>query len=242
MLRKKEILVVLCAVFCLSTAWAEEAAKTRTITTRNPNTGEMMTHQVPVVPKEADPYENASVLAEAFMVRVSTAALAELGVNPIGQAPEGISILKILACLGDPEKGEVVSGAKAIAGNNKEARTKNGETFYIKRESVSTAMGQQGPVESKSVTFDEYNSGKSFSIVPRIQSNGDIRLEVSYSDSGIIENEDQSIPPTRTGYDWSGVLTMKSGKPVIASAAQDEDNVTFLILTATIQDERAQGE
>ncbi|MHC4855364.1 MAG: hypothetical protein ACYS72_03055, partial [Planctomycetota bacterium] len=208
----------------------------RTVTTRNPKTDELITHQVPVVPKEANPYENTSVLIEAFVVRVSTAALAELGVNPIGQAPEGISILKILACLDDAEKGEVVSGAKVTARHNNEARTKNNETFYIKRESVSTAMGKQGPVESKSVTFDAYSSGKSFSVVPRIQPKGDIRLEASYSDSGIIENEDQSIPPTKIGYDWGGVLTMSSGQPVIAGAAQNEDNVTFLILTATIQE------
>jgi hypothetical protein len=213
----RRILAIVMVLVLAGTILAE--TEMRTVTTRNPKTDELITHQVPVVPKEANPYENTSVLIEAFVVRVSTAALAELGVNPIGQAPEGISILKILACLDDAEKGEVVSGAKVTARHNNEARTKNNETFYIKRESVSTAMGKQGPVESK-----------------RIQPKGDIRLEASYSDSGIIENEDQSIPPTKIGYDWGGVLTMSSGQPVIAGAAQNEDNVTFLILTATIQE------
>jgi len=186
--------------------------------------------------KQPDPYANASVLVEAFVVRVSTEALAEAGVNPMGQSPEGISILKILSCLDDPEKAEVISGAKVMAGHNDEARTKNRDTFYIKRESVSTAMEKQGPVESKSITFDSYSSGKTFEAVPRIQSEGTIRLEASYSDSGIIENEDQTIPPTLINYDWSGVLVLQSGIPAIVGAAQDDETITFLILTATIQD------
>ena len=126
-----------------------------------------------------------------------------------------------------------------MAGHNDEARTKNRDTFYIKRESVSTAMGKQGPVESKSITFDSYSSGKTFEAVPRIQSEGTIRLEASYSDSGIIENEDQTIPPTLINYDWSGVLVLQSGIPAIVGAAQDDETITFLILTATIQDSEA---
>jgi hypothetical protein len=73
MLQKKEMVVILLAgMCCLGTAFCEEQAQ-----------------------KAPDPYENTSVLVEAFVVRVSNAALAEAGVNPIGQSPEGISILKI---------------------------------------------------------------------------------------------------------------------------------------------------
>jgi hypothetical protein len=235
MLRKKEISIILLLVICCwSIAWAE--TETRTVTTRDPKTGKTISKQVPIPPKQADPYANKSVLVEAFVVRVSTEALAEVGVNPIGQAPEGVSILKILSCLEDPEKAEVISGAKVTAEHNNRTETKNEETFYIKRESVNTAVTNQGPIESKSVTFDAYSSGKSFSVVPYIQPEGDIRLKASYSDTGIIKNEDQTIPPTQINYHWSGVLSLRSGTLAIAGATQDNETVTFLVLIATIQD------
>jgi hypothetical protein len=186
--------------------------------------------------KKSDPYENTSILVEAFMVRVSTDALAEAGVNPIGQSPEGISILKILSCLDNPDNAEVISGSKVTAGHKHEAQVRNEETFYIKRESVNVSMGKQGPVESKNVRFDNYSSGKRFNVVPRIQSDDKIRLEASYSDTGIVENEDETIPPTQLNYDWSGIIVLESGIPMIASASQNGDATIFLILTATIQD------
>lgn len=186
--------------------------------------------------KEPDPYENTSVLVEAFVVEVSTEALAEVGVNPIGQAPEGISILKILACLNNSEDAAVISGSKVTAKHRNEAQVRNEERFYIKHESVSMSMGKQGPVESKSVRFDDYSSGKSFSVIPRIQSDEKIRLEASYSDTGIIENDDEAIPPTILEYDWNGMLVLQSGIPIISGAMQNDDAVIFLIMTATVLD------
>jgi hypothetical protein len=243
MLRKKEVLVVLLlAIFCLSTAWAEEAAKTRTITTRNPKTGELITHQVPVVPKEADPYEDTSVLVEAFMVRVSTDALAELGVNPIGQSPEGISILKIIACLDDPEKGEVVTGAKVTATHNDRSQVKNENSFYVKRETGRQTVTEQGPVAGSDITFESYEVGGKFSVIPHIQTDDTVRVEATFSYLGIVENEDKTMPPGHISLDWTGVVTARSGKPLIAAAAQNDGTITFLILTATIQEERAQDE
>ena len=213
MLRKKEmIVIVLVGMCCLGTAFCE--AKTE---------------------KQPDPFENTSVLVEVFMVRVSTEALAEAGVNPIGQSPEGISILKILACLEDPEKAEVVSGAKVTASQNDKSQIRNKKCFPVKTEINRTRPGPQGLAETKDITFNEYESGSSLSVVPRIQPEGSIGLEVAYSYNGIIENEDTMTPPTIISYDWSGVLVLRSGVPAIASATQDDESVTFLILAATIQ-------
>lgn len=231
MLRKKELFVVLLVGALCFSVFGDET-KFRTITRRDPQTGKTERVQVPITDKEVDPYENTSVLVEAFMVRVSTEALAEVGVNSIGQAPESISILKILSCLDDPEKAEVISGAKVAARNKNQAVSKNSETFYIKRESVNN----DSPIDEKSVTFDPYSSGKNFTVIPRIQPDGTIRLEATYSDTGIIENDDRTIPPVQLRYDWSGVLSMESGIPMIAGASQNNDTMTFLILTATIQD------
>ena len=226
MLRKKEMTVVLLiGIFYFSTVWAEE----RTITTRDPKTGRTITKKVEVAEKQLDPYEDMSVLVEAFMVRVSAEVLAEVGVNPIGQAPEGISILKILACLDNPEKAEVISAAKVNCRHNNESRVKKEDRFYIKRE-------LEGSVELK-----QYSSGKTFEVMPRIQPEGSIRLEAAYSDLIIIENEDPMIPPAETTYDWSGALALQSGIPAIAGAAQDDDMVIFLILTATIQNSQNTG-
>jgi len=233
MLRKKEILIVLfIGAMCFSALGAE----TRTITTRNPKTGETISKQVPVAPKEADPFEDTSVLVEAFVVRVSTEALAEVGVNPIGQAPEGISILKILACLNDPDEAEVISGAKVTAVQNKQARIENRKTLYVKKETGRQTVTKQGPVAGSEISINSYDSGRTFSIVPHVQTDGPIRVEATFSYSGIVINEDKSMPPGHISFDWSGVITAHSGKPVIASAVQDEENITFLILTATIQD------
>ena len=214
MLRKKELIIILLVgMCCLGTAFCADKAE-----------------------KQPDPFENTSVLVEAFMVRVSTEALAEVGINPIGQAPEGISILKILACLEDPEKAVVISGAKAMARSNGRAESSSEETFYIKTENVNTMQTPEGPIETKDISFDKYRSGKAFEAVPRIQSDKSIRLQAEYSYTGIIENEDAMTPPTTISYDWSGVLVLRSGIPAIASAAQNDDSVTLLILTATIQD------
>jgi hypothetical protein len=211
--------------------------KVRTVRTRDPKMGEAISKQVPVAPKQADPYENTSVLVEAFVVRVSTEALAEAGVNPIGQSPEGVSILKILSCLDDAERGEVVSGAKLTARNGKEARVKDEKHIYVKSE------------RGNSVSYQAFECGKNFGITARFNSDKAITVEYAYFESSFEENEDKETPPTTSSNNWVGVVTMSAGKPVIAGAvtmsagkpviagaAQDDDTVTFLILTATIQE------
>lgn len=224
MLRKKDIFVVLLLiVVCSAMVWAETAEpRTRTVTTRDPKTGRTVSKQVPVV--SANPYENASVLVEAFVVRVSMEALAEAGVNPIGQSPESISILKILSCLDDADKGKVFSGAILTARNGKEARVKDEKHIYVKSE------------RGNSVSYEAFESGKNFGITTRFNSNNAITVEYSYSQSSFEESEDKETPPTTFSNNWVGVLTMSAGKPVIAGAVHDDDTATFLILTATIQD------
>jgi len=231
---RRKIAVLLLFVVLLVTSLRAEEQTTRTVRIRNPETGQIVTKQVPVAPKEVDPHENTSVLVEAFMVRVSTEALVETGVNPIGQAPEGISILKILACLDDPDTAEVISGSKLSVRHSSQAEMSNNETFYLKREIVNMRQTPDGPLEMKDVRYDAYESGIQFEARPTILQDG-VRLSYEYSASGFEENEDTQAPPTRYGMDLSGTVTMPSGKPVIAGGLQAEDSVTFLILTATIQ-------
>lgn len=216
MLRKRKMVVILLVgILCLGTAFCDDPKQEQ--------------QQAP------DPFENTSVLVEAFVVRVSNEALAKGDVSPIGQSPEGISILKILWCLKDAEKAQVVSGAKAMARHNWESESKNEGTFYVKSEKINMMQTQQGPVETKNVSFSPYVSGVTLKVRPRVQTENVVCFDYSYSESGVNKNEDTTVPPDQFSYDWTGCLAVQSGKPVIAGAIQNEDNTIFLILTATIQ-------
>ena len=186
--------------------------------------------------KQPDPYENTSVLVEAFLVRVSTEALSEVGVNPIGQSPEGISILKILSCLNDPEKAEVLSGAKVQSSHSREARSEQGKRVYVKNESSNVVKGKDGPREVKSVRYNDYGIGRTLSMRPFMISDDKVRIEFNYEESNFELADDESAPATMFDYEWSGRIVARSGIPAIAGAVQDDESITFLILTATIQD------
>jgi hypothetical protein len=214
MLRKKEVIIVLLVgFFCVGTAFCDNQAE-----------------------KQPDPHQNTSVLVEAFVVRVSTEALTEMGVNPIGQTPEGVSIIKILACLDDPEKAEVLSGAKVQSSNSREAKSEQQKRVYVKKESSNVVKGKDGPREVKSVRYDDYNAGIILSIRPIIISDDKVRVYFNYEESNFELADDESAPPTVFSYEWSGEIVARSGIPAIVGAAQTDDSITFLILTVTIQD------
>jgi hypothetical protein len=214
MLRKKEVIIILLVgFFCVGTAFCNNQ-----------------------VEKQPEPYENTSVLVEAFVVRVSTEALTEMGVNPIGQAPEGVSVIKILACLDDTEKAEVLSGAKVLSSHSREAKSEQGKRVYVKNESSNVVKGKDGPHEVKSVRYNDYSVGRTLSIQPFMISDDKIRIEFYYEESNFELADDDSAPPTIFDYEWSGRIVSQSGIPAIAGAVQDDESITLLILTATIQD------
>jgi hypothetical protein len=214
MLRKKEVIIILLVgFFCVGTAFCDNQTE-----------------------KQPEPYENTSVLVEAFVVRVSTEALTEMGVNPIGQAPEGVSVIKILACLDDTEKAEVLSGAKVLSSHSREAKSEQGKRVYVKNESSNVVKGKDGPHEVKSVRYNDYSVGRTLSIQPFMISDDKIRIEFYYEESNFELADDDSAPPTIFDYEWSGRIVSQSGIPAIAGAVQDDESITFLILTVTIQD------
>jgi len=229
MLRKKVMVVILLVGFLgLSITWGADDRVQR-VRDRSQVQAISQEQQAP------NPYEDTSILAEAFVVRISNEALAEAGINPIGQTPEGISILKVLWCLKDKERAEVISGAKVMVRNDDRSKSKNEKTFYIKRESP-IATSKEATVTKQSITFDPYESHKQFEIYAWVEEDNVVGLEYSYSEFGVSENEDAVMPLNQFSYDWSGRLISLSGKPMIAGAVQDEDETIFLILTATVQD------
>jgi hypothetical protein len=123
-----------------------------------------------------------------------------------------------------------------VAHQNREAESSNAKKFYVKFEKVNRMQGKEGPIESKDITFSEYSSGISFKIRPCVKEETAVSFGYSYSQSDVKEpREDMSAPPEMLSYDWQGFVSVQSGKPVIAGAVQGQDETTFLILTATIQ-------
>lgn len=186
--------------------------------------------------QKPDPYAKSSILVEAFVVKVSVAALAEAGVSAIGQSPDGVSILKILWCLSGDE-GEVVSGAKLMLGNRDEAQSEREETVYVKTERVTTRNTKDGPIQTKEDRHDDYRVGNIFEARSYgIDSDGkSIRLNYRYSETGMDIDDKSSKPLRKFSYTWDGNLFVHPGKPTIAGAMQSDDEATFFIITATIQ-------
>lgn len=187
-----------------------------------------------------DPYANAQILIEAFVVEVSTAGLQDVGVNPIGAGPEGITIARLAACLMN-ESAKVISGVKVAVRQRSEATAKEQKTSYYKQIKKTVAMSNNVPVTNTNTQYSAYDFGKSLRALTSFQPDCSIRVEYEYNESGVtpdVEHYDPNdeTPPSRYGYNWKGVLSLASGEPTIVGATQNKDSVIFLILTATVQD------
>jgi hypothetical protein len=186
-----------------------------------------------------DPYANVQILVEAFVVEVSTAGLQEVGVNPISEGSEGITIAKLAACLMN-ESAKVVSGVKVSVRQNGEGASKESRTIYYKQINKSTAMVDKKPVTGIDVRYSAHDFGKQLSVRPIIRPDRSITVGYDYKESGAMPDlnhydPNDNTPPSRYAYTWEGRLSLVSGQPVIAGATQNKDSVVFLILTATAQ-------
>jgi hypothetical protein len=208
---------ILICVCCARVVWAEEKAA-----------------------PPPDPYANVRILVEAFVVEVSTAGLQDVGVNPIGAGTDGITVAKLAACLMN-ESANVISGAKVSAKQNEKGTSKENRTIIYKQINKSTAMVIDGkPVTGIGVRYSDYDFIKQLSVSPVIRPDRSIAVGYSYEEGGVtpdVEHYDPNdeTPPSRYAYSWDGRLSLVSGHPVIAGAAQNKDRVVFLILTATVQ-------
>ncbi len=182
-----------------------------------------------------DPYAGTGVLVEAFVVQVDLAALYEMGVSPLGQEPHAVSAENILACLKDPEKATVVTGAKAVGiHGSQQGKMRQSETTYRPRTKV--VKTNQGPRDT--VEYRAYEHGQTFAVWPTVLSENTIvlRYEFAYSGSGA-RGEQQSnseAPPDSVSWTWDGPASVNVGEPTIVGAAHDESRAIFLILTAHI--------
>lgn len=181
-----------------------------------------------------DPYKNSTVLVEAFVVDVKLSALYDLGVSPIGQKPNSVSIENILKCLQDEDSAGVSTGAKVVLQQKQSASTESKETIY---------RGRQAPIKVGSNrvvsrSYQSYNISSSFRASVNILPDSRIFVSFDFNQFGVEKVASMNdVPPTTITREWSGTVCLEAGKPSIAGATQGEQKAVFLILCADIKSE-----
>jgi len=181
-----------------------------------------------------DPCKNSTVLVEAFVVEVKLSALYDLGVSPIGQKPNSVSIENILKCLQDEDSAGVSTGAKVVLQQKQSASAESKETIY---------RGRQEPIKVGSSrvvsrSYQSYNISSSFRASVNILPDSRIFVSFDFNQFGLekVASMDD-MPPTTITREWSGTVSLEAGKPSIAGATQDEQKAVLLILCAHIKSE-----
>lgn len=183
-----------------------------------------------------DPYKNSTVLVEAFVVEVKLSALYDLGVSPIGQKPNSVSIENILKCLQDEDSAQVSTGAKVVVQQKQSGSAESKETIYKEQQRpIKTREGRNMPV---SRTFQSYDISRSFDTLVNILPDSKIFVSFNFEQFAVEKvSSKNDVQPTTVKREWSGTVCLEAGKPSIAGSTQDEQKVVFLILCADIKSE-----
>jgi hypothetical protein len=182
--------------------------------------------------REEDPYANRTVLVEAFVVEMDLAALYRMGVNPLGQAPDSVSVANLLDYLKTGDKANVLVGAKAAAlhGANRNTARRTETRYHPKRRVITTPGG-----ERQAVDYGAYEDGETLAITPYVLSEEAIRLSYSFDYSGPRTVQQPSeTPPGTVSWSWEGVASLNVGQPRIVGATQDGEGAIFFVLTAHV--------
>ena len=182
--------------------------------------------------QEADPYANRTVLVEAFVVQMDLGALYGMGVNPLGQAPDSVSVANLLDYLEAGEKANVLVGAKAAAvhGTNRNTARRAETRYYPKTNVINTQGGKR-----ETVDYRAYEDGETLGITPFVVSESTIRLSYSFTYSGPRTVQQPGETPRSTvSWSWDGVTSLNVGQPRIVGATQDAEVAVFFVLTAHV--------
>ncbi len=181
-----------------------------------------------------DPYKNSTVLVEAFVVDVKLSALYDLGVSPIGQKPNSVSIENILKCLQDEDSAGISTGAKVVLQQKQSASAESKETIYRERQ----APIKVGSNRVVSRSYHSYNISSSFRASVNILPDSRIFVSFDFNQFSVEKVASMNdMPPTIITREWSGTVCLEAGKPSIAGATQGEQKAVFLILCADIKSE-----
>jgi len=183
-----------------------------------------------------DPYKDSTILIEAFVVEVRLSTLYDLGVSPIGEKPNSVSIDNILRCLQNEDNARILSGAKVAVKHREQGTTESEQMIYFE---------QQKPAETSEKSNKlpvvrsprPYKFSKSFSVSANIIAANRIFVSYSYSENALDKAPTKdSMPPNSVNWQWSGMVCLEMGKASIVGAAQDEKKAVFLILCADKRD------
>jgi hypothetical protein len=218
----RNIVIIVCIISCVSIAAGPLAKPNVRAQARKPELIE-------------DPYKDSTILVEAFVVEVRLSALYDLGVSPIGEKPNSVSIGNILRCLQNEGNARIISGAKVATRQRERGDTESEQRIYLEQQKpTKTTEGSKKPVASRPPR--PYQFGKSFRASANILAHNRIYVSFSFTGNSLDKAlTKDSIPPNTVNWQWSGMVCLERGKSSIVGATQDEKKAVFLILCADIR-------
>jgi len=182
-----------------------------------------------------DPYKESTILVEAFVVEVRLSALYDLGVSPIGEKPNSVSIDNILRCLQDDD-ARIISGAKVAVRQREQGTTESEQMIYLEQQKpAKTSESSKKPPVVRSLR--PYKFSKTFQASANIIAPNRILVNFSFSENKMDKaSAKDGMPLNSVDWQWSGMVCLDRGKASIVGATQDEKEAVFLILCADIRD------
>lgn len=183
------------------------------------------------------PPPDKCILVEAFIVEVRLDALDKLGVSPIGQKPNAVTVENILDCLGGKNMAQVSTGLKVSLKPELSGEATTTETVYVQRlvnAPGSRRVDGRNPMVPKS--FRSHEISKRIKTGASIGPNGRILVGFTFDENTYREiTTDDETPDNTISRQWSGTAYLEPGEPAIVGATQDEETAVFLVLCADIQ-------
>ncbi len=223
----KNIVIVVCVISCALIAGGPLAEPT--VKAQPKGTPPRKTELID------DPYKDSTILVEAFVVEVRLSALYDLGVSPIGEKPNSVSIDNIMRCLQNEDNAKIISGAKVAVKQREQGETESEQMIYLEQQKpAKTSEASKKPPVVRSPR--PYKFSKTFRASANILSHN--RIYVSFSFTGNSMDKvpaKNGMPPNTVNWQWSGMVCLNRGKASIVGATQDEKEAVFLILCADIR-------
>ncbi len=197
--------------------------------------------QAQQVKQVGGPLTNSTVLVEAFVVDVDLSMLYAMDVSPISEGPNSVTVEKILEYMHNRDKASVIAGAKVAVQNEFHSSTEDSQIIYLEAplagDLTDSEQTSASSVEQKSESFAKYKIGKKFEAWAGVVSDDQVSVKYNYEQTLIKPGMSKKDMPTDTiHWSWSGVVCLKTKRPSIVGAVQNEKKAAFLIIVADIRD------
>jgi len=170
-----------------------------------------------------DPYKDSVVLLELLVVEAQTSELHDLGVTTFSAGPKSIKVDNILKCL-EAKAAAIKASITLEVGNKERAKTDS-----IVRQGFYT--GRSNP------TLEYADFGPSLVAEAQVLSRTKVSVEVTFKHSVLVEDKPYAEKgcPAIIEKNWYGRVSLTAGEPTLIGAAQSEETVSFLLVTAHIK-------